>query len=124
MKTLLSRLLLASLLFALPAAVSRAEDLGTVRARMEQRLDRLDQLKSSGAIGENNRGFVEVRDGGGDAASLVAAENSDREVVYAAIAGKTGSSADQVGRARARQIASNSASGVWLQAESGTWYKK
>ena len=123
MKTI-SRLLIASLLFAVPAMVSHAEDLSAIKARMDQRLDRIDQLKAGGAIGENNRGFVEVRDGGGDAASVVAAENADREAVYAAIAARAGSSAEQVGRARARQIAAGSAPGVWLQDESGNWYKK
>lgn len=123
MKTI-SRLLIASLLFAVPAMVGHAEDLSAIKARMDQRLNQLDQLKAGGAIGENNRGFVEVRDGGGDAASLVAAENSDRQAVYAAIAAKAGSSPEQVGRARARQIAAGSAPGVWLQDESGTWYKK
>jgi len=123
MKTI-SRLLIASLLFAVPAMVSHAEDLSAIKARMDQRLRQIDQLKASGAIGENNRGFVEVRDGGDDAASVVSAENVDRQAVYAAIAAKAGSSAEQVGRARARQIAAGSASGVWLQDESGNWYKK
>ena len=108
----------------LTAPMSRAEDLNTIRARMEQRIGLIDTLKSSGAVGENNRGLLEVRDGGGDAASVVAAENSDRVTVYAELARKTGSSADLVGRARARQIANNSAAGVWLQDESGRWYKK
>lgn len=123
MKTL-TRLLIVSLMFATPALVTRAEDLGAVRARMEQRLGELDQLKASDAIGENNRGFVELRESGGDAGAVAAAENRDRETVYAAIAAKAGTSADQVGRARARQIAANSAAGVWLQDESGTWYRK
>jgi uncharacterized protein YdbL (DUF1318 family) len=33
-------------------------------------------------------------------------------------------SAEQVGRARARQIAAQSPAGTWLQAESGQWYQK
>lgn len=106
------------------AISAHAQDLGSAKARMTQRLSQIDQLKSSGAIGENNRGLLEVRDGGGDAASVVSAENQDRETVYAAIAKQTGSSADQVGRARARQIAGASAAGVWLQKEDGSWYKK
>lgn len=105
-------------------AVRAAEDLGAVKARMNQRLSQVDQLKASGAIGENNRGYLDVRDGGGDAANVVSAENRDREVVYAEIAKRAGSSAEQVGKARARQIAANSAAGVWLQREDGNWYKK
>jgi uncharacterized protein YdbL (DUF1318 family) len=100
----------------------RAEDLGAVKGRMDQRLAQVDSLKAKGAVGENNRGFLEVR-GGGDAGAVVAAENKDREVVYAVLAQKTGSSAEQVGRVRARQIAQNSRPGVWVQDESGSWKK-
>jgi uncharacterized protein len=117
-----SFLLLAALVLTVP--MSRADDLNTLRARMEQRIGQIDALKSSGAVGENNRGLLEVRDGGGDATAVVAAENGDREMVYAELARKTGSTAEQVGRARARQIANNSATGVWLQDEGGRWYKK
>lgn len=124
MKTIFSRIALASLALMLMAPVLSAQDLGAVRTRMEQRISQLDSLKASGAIGENNRGFVEVRKDSGDASSVVAAENGDRDIVYQSIAKKTGSSPEQVGEARARQIASNSASGVWLQREIGTWYQK
>ena len=124
MKTIFSRLLLllCTLGFALPAV--RAEDLGAVKTRIQQRLAELDSLKASGAVGENNRGYIEVRGGGSAAGSVTAAENSDRAVVYAAIAQQTGSSVDMVARARARQIAQNSAPGVWLQRDNGEWYKK
>lgn len=124
MKTFSLRLLFTLLAFAALTVAVRAEDLGAVRARMSQRLSQIDQLKASGALGENNRGLLEVRDGGGDAASVAAAENQDRQIVYAELAKKTGSTAENVARARAKQIAQGSASGVWLQDESGNWYKK
>jgi uncharacterized protein YdbL (DUF1318 family) len=98
--------------------------MGAVKARLAQRLGSLDRLKSSGAIGENNRGLVELRDASPAAGDLVAAENRDRGIVYSAIAEQTGSSAETVGRARAKQIAGASAAGVWLQRDSGEWYKK
>ncbi len=122
MKTTLSRLALILAVLVFAPVISRAEDLGAVRARMEQRLPQIDTLKSSGALGENNRGFLEARSG--DGGSVAAAENRDREVVYAELAKRTGASTDSVGRARAKQIAANSASGVWLQRESGEWYQK
>ena len=55
---------------------------------------------------------------------MAADENRDRAVVYAELAKRTGASADSVGHARAKQIAANSAAGVWLQRESGEWYQK
>jgi len=120
-------LFISALFFVAPALVSplkAAEDLQAVRARMEQRLPTIDDLKAQGAIGENNRGLLEVRSGGGNASSVVSAENRDREIVYAEIAKKNNTSAEQVGRARARRIAANSAPGVWLQRDNGEWYRK
>ena len=124
MKTLSLRLLLSLLALACITVTVHAQDLGAVRVRMSQRLPKIDELKSSGALGENNRGLLEVRSAGGDAASVSADENNDRGTVYAALAKQTGASAEAVGRARAKQIAQNSAAGVWLQDESGNWYKK
>jgi uncharacterized protein len=123
MNTLFPRLLFVGLTFFAIVSV-RAEDLAAVRARMEQRLPQIDALKSSGSLGENNRGFLEVRAAAADADAVAASENKDRTAAYTAIGAKTGASADAVGRARAKQIAANSAAGVWLQRENGEWYKK
>ena len=125
MKSILLRIcLLVGLLSAGVVAAGAAEDLGAVKARLAQRLGSLDQLKSSGAIGETNRGLVDLRAASPAAGDLVAAENRDRGIVYAAIAQQTGSTVETVGRARAQQIAAASAPGVWVQRESGEWYKK
>ena len=116
--------LVAAFTFAFEPVSLRAQDLAAVKSRMSARLPKLDELKAKGAIGENNRGFVEVRGSDAEAAGVVSGENSDREAVYAGLAKQAGSSADMVGRARAKQIASGSAPGVWVQKEDGTWAKK
>ncbi len=121
MKTLFSRILFVSVLLVTVSAV-RAEDLGAVRGRMEQRVSKIDALKTSGVLGEDNRGFLAVRSGSDG--GVAAAENADRATVYATLAQKTGATADAVGKARARQIAAGSAAGVWLQRDNGEWYKK
>jgi uncharacterized protein YdbL (DUF1318 family) len=122
---MIARLFAACLaLCAFTATVVAAENAAAIRQRMEQRLSQLDDLKAKGAIGENNRGLVEVREAAGNAASLVADENRDREAVYALIAQQTGATADSVGRARAKQIAASAKPGVWVQDESGAWKKK
>src|SRR5438270_4113090 len=101
MKTSFFRLLalLAVLTLGVTTVTVFAEDLPAVKARMNGRLPTLVALKAKGAVGENNRGFVEVRGDDASAASVVAAENADRETVYAALAKQTGASAEQVGRA-------------------------
>jgi len=127
MITRLSRLfLVGAALFALGSTTVtvHAQSAKEIRQKMAERLPKLDELKAKGAIGENNRGFVEVREAQGNAAQLVAEENRDREAVYALIAKQAGASPDAVGRARAKKIAEQSKPGVWLQRENGDWYKK
>jgi uncharacterized protein len=116
---------LVMILMVAAAAAPAAESLAAVKQRLAQRLPAVDALKDRGAAGENNRGLLEVRgqvSAGED--ETVAAENADRAVVYAALAQRTGSTADAVGRSRARQIAANSRPGVWLQDEGGAWHRK
>jgi uncharacterized protein len=118
----ITALFAAVCLVTVTAFAASAADL---RRQMEARLPAIDAMKTAEAIGENNRGLLEVRPAGkADAASLVAEENRDREAVYALIAKQTGASTDSVARARAKQLAAHSRPGVWVQDESGAWKKK
>lgn len=113
----------AALAFGTVTAV-QAQD-PAVKARMAQRQGSVDALKDAGKVGENNRGMLEPRGGlSPDESRTVSDENADRSAVYAAIAAKTGTSADQVGRARAQKIAEASKPGIWLQGEDGNWKQK
>jgi uncharacterized protein YdbL (DUF1318 family) len=116
-----------TLCLALGALVTSAwaDSAADVRRRMEARLPDIDRLKTQQIVGETNRGFLQVvQNGNGEADRLVSAENGDREIAYAEIAKETGSSTETVGRARAKKLAANSRSGVWLQMDSGQWYLK
>lgn len=117
----LSALLATAVVCVAPAI---AADANAAKARMRERVSVIDRLKVSESVGENNRGFLEVRPGGGEAAAVVSAENADRQEVFADTASRTGSSAEVVGRSFAKQIAAASAPGVWIQRENGQWYKK
>jgi uncharacterized protein len=93
--------------------------------RMRERLPVIDSLKTEGRIGENNLGFLAVRGVLNDKENgVVAAENDDRAEVYKMIGERTGNDPVSVGRARADQIAQRSAPGVWLQDQTGRWYRK
>lgn len=118
------RILTLLAILGLCTSVVRAESAADLKQRMAQRLPAIDELKAKLVIGENNRGFVEVRQAAPGADAVVSEENRDREAVYASIAQKTSAASDAVGRARAKQIAANSRSGVWLQDDAGSWYKK
>jgi uncharacterized protein YdbL (DUF1318 family) len=122
MKTSLLRFLLIGCLLTALAPATQAQSLGEIRGRMEKRVSQVDALKARGVLGENNRGFLEVRSG--DDGGVAAAENADRTAVYAALAKQTGATPAAVGQARARQIFSASAKGVWVQAPTGEWLKK
>jgi len=122
MKTRLFALFAALCVLSLSAWAESATD---IRHRMEQRLPQIDALKAQEFLGENSRGFLEERKSGGSgAAGLVAQENKDREAVYGLIAKETGATTESVGRARAKQIAGSSRTGVWVQDEAGRWARK
>ena len=117
--------LLFSALLGGSVSLRAAEDLGAVKARMEQRIAPINALKARGVVGENNQGFLEAR-GNATAAdqNTISQENADRRTVYAAIAAQTGASPDAVGKQRAQQIASIALAGHWIQDPSGTWRQK
>lgn len=103
--------------------VAHAQD--DLRQRQAARLPQVDALKLAGKVGENNGGYLEARESlSGSEQEILKAENADRRTVYGMIAKKTGTSADEVGKTRAAQLAERSAHGVWLQRPTGEWYKK
>lgn len=119
------RLLLVFATLALGTVAVRAQDLGAVKARMEQRLGAVNALKDRGVAGENNRGYLENRGAGAGAdQQVISDENSDRRAVYSALAAQTGASADAVGRQRAQQIATIAKRGHWIQEANGEWRQK
>lgn len=98
---------------------------GDIKARMQERLSTIVQMKADGVIGENNKGFLEFVPGATPKMeSIVADENGDRKIVYNAIAKQQQTTAELVGARRAKQIAQRARTGEWLQDESGKWYKK
>lgn len=122
---LFSRITLLVAAMVLGTVVVRAEDLGAVKARMEQRIAPLNGLKDRGVAGENNQGFLEARGNASpDDQRIIGEENADRRAVYAAIAAQTGATADAVGRQRAQQIASIARPRHWIQDPSGAWRQK
>ncbi|MBU1912243.1 MAG: YdbL family protein [Candidatus Omnitrophica bacterium] len=74
------------------------------------RKPQLDSLETSGAVGENKLGMVEIR-GSADSA-IVDAENSDRMVIYKAIAQKNGISIEEVQKMYAKKLQDGATSGT------------
>jgi uncharacterized protein YdbL (DUF1318 family) len=95
-----------------------------IKERMAGRIPAINALKDQGAIGENNKGFLEYRTGNKPQPQLVADENSDRGKVYGAISKQQGAPVALVGERRAKMIAQKGKAGQWFQKPDGTWYKK
>ena len=95
-----------------------------IKARMKKRLPVIKELKAQGIVGEDNKGFVQFVGDNQAKADVVAAENKDRQTVYAAIAKQQGTTAELVGQRRALQIAKRANKGEWVQDASGKWIQK
>ena len=95
-----------------------------IKTRMKNRLPVIKELKAQGIVGEDNRGYLQFVGGKQAKPDVVAAENKDRQTVYAAIAKQQGTTAELVGQRRALQIAKRANKGEWVQDKSGKWLKK
>lgn len=106
--------------FLIPSA--HAQD---TRARMKQRIPQIAELKKSGVIGEDSKGYLAFVNGRGNpqADAVVKAENADRKTVYAYIAKKENVSVDVVASQRAAKLAQIAKSGEYIQ-KNGKWVRK
>ena len=119
------RLLLFFVVLGVGTVAIRAEDLAVVRARIEKRVESVVRFKARHAAGENNRGFLEMREAlSGEEQRILSDENTDRRLVYAAIAAQNKISVDEVGRTRAAKLAAEAKRGEWIQEPGGMWKQK
>ncbi len=95
-----------------------------IKERMKERLPVILELKNKGIVGENSMGYLEFTGSTREKEDVVEAENSDRQKVYENIAGELNTTAEKVGKGRARQIAQKADPGDWLKDEKGKWYRK
>ncbi len=100
-----------------------------VQNALNGRRDRFDQLralKSSGAVGENNRGYAEVLKQEGPAGDIVAAENRDRKVIYQTIAEQNGleNAISTIESVFAQVQRDKAGPGEQVQMEDGRWVSK
>ena len=82
----------------------------------------LDQLRSSGAMGERFDGYAQALQS--SAAGIVDQVNTKRGQIYADRAASEGVSSDQIGRVYAKQIFSKAPPGTKFLQENGAWTTK
>lgn len=98
------------------------------------RFGSLKGFYTGGALGENNRGYVEIRDESGlnlkkkaDLRKLAEAENSDRKALYKEILVANNLETrflSEVERLFANSWRNKALSGSWIQKDDGTWARK
>jgi uncharacterized protein YdbL (DUF1318 family) len=121
-RLILSLAVVGLLAVAAPAVSAQPAEL---KQQMAQRLPALDDLRLRQVVGEANTGLLEVRGkASAEETQLVEAENRDRTAVYEAIAKRSETTPETVGKARAKQIANSSARGVLIQDADGRWAEK
>lgn len=95
-----------------------------IKSRMKERLPVIENLKSKGIIGENNRGYLSFVGNKREQEAVVKAENQDRKTVYKALAKRAKVPAVEMEKLRAKNIAAKADPGDWLQDAAGNWYQK
>ena len=115
-----------TLAFAVPQALSAADDAATIKKNMADRKPKIETLKKAGSIGENKSGYLEaMKDAKLEDADkkLIEDENKDRKIVYSAVAKQEKTTVEKVGEVRAKQIRSKANEGDFIQDEEGKWVK-
>ena len=101
-----------------------------VKAALDGRRGRYEQLtalKAQGALGESNRGYVEVLKGDGQVEGLADAENRDRKFIYQTIVEQNGLPSEAlftVEKVFAQVQREKAVSGDKVQLEDGSWIVK
>ena len=110
---------------AYPAEVQKAID------RRKDRWEKIKSLESSGVIGENNRGYVEVRDiskageARKDVPDLIKKENEDRQQIYRYVSREYGAAPlEETERIFAKRIEADAPTGTPVEDNVGKWKAK
>jgi len=93
-------------------------EVGQAALRRRDRLSDLNHSQSKGVIGENKSGLVEIRaPGKADSVveDLVKAENSDRMIIYEAVAKKNNTSVQEVQKLYAQRLQKDAPAGTPIE---------
>lgn len=117
-----------------PPAFAAKYDIKVMTPEVKKALDSrharhatIRQLKNQGLVGENNQGYVAVIANQNGSGSLAAAENSDRQVIYGAIADQNNLGTQGISlveKAFADVHRERAHAGDNIQLPSGEWVRK
>lgn len=123
-----------SWIFFISPASAASYDLKQITPEVQQAIQArqsryapLQSLRQSGAVGENNQGFVALLGQAPGAEELISAENRDRDMIYQAIASQNGLGPDglsEVRRIFAEVQRGKALPGERIELPTGEWIKK
>lgn len=104
---------------------------GAVGTTRRSRMEQVQNLKNNRIVGENNKGYLAVREippawkGKEDYINeVVAAENNDRQVLYGEKARVEKKPFEEIEKIHAAEWREQSFKGEWIQTPEGEWKKK
>ena len=93
--------------------------------RRRDRKTQVDTLLARGVLGENRSGFLSVRGAvDGNAQQIMDTENSDRMIIYQALAQKNGTSVEEIEKVYAERLRSSAPAGSPVENPNGSWGTK
>jgi len=125
--------LIAATLAVTNASSQETYDIKTMTPEVEQalmsrrdRYDHIVELKNQGAIGENNKGYVEALKENEEVQAVVDAENKDRGVIYKTIADQNDlmDALSTIEKVFAQVQREKAEPGEMIQLDDGSWIKK
>ncbi len=126
--------LLTTMMLVLPLCFAGKYDLKKITPEIDRALKsrqaryaRVQELKKSGVIGEDNRGFVATLRNDAKATDIASAENRDRRVIYQALVDQNAlgpGGMAEVERVFAEVQRDKASPGENVQTPSGRWEKK
>ncbi|WP_300462429.1 YdbL family protein [Desulfobacula sp.] len=95
-----------------------------IKERMRDRLPAIADLKAKGIIGEDNSGYLGYVTQTRVQEDVIAAENKDRNAIYAHFAKQQNTTLQLVEKIQAQRKAEKALPGEFFQHPDGSWHKK
>jgi len=95
-----------------------------IKERMKQRLPVIADLKTKGIIGEDNKGYLGFVTSTRAQDGVVAAENTDRKMIYKHFAKQQNTTINVVEKIQAKRKAAKTKPGEFFQKQDGSWHKR
>ncbi|MFH2059703.1 MAG: YdbL family protein [Pseudomonadota bacterium] len=116
--------LVIGLVLIVSSCVFAQRNIEEVKQSLKARNALIQQLKTSGVVGETNKGYLAFVGSSNGQDDVIAAENKDRMELHTIVAGMQNISISQVEQNMGLLLAKRANPGEYFQNASGAWQKK